>query len=796
MNIREKIRNGLVFCDGGLGTLLQSKGLAAGEKTEMWNLTHPEVLTQIHTDYFEAGSDIVCANTFGANELKFDGADGTPTVEEIITAAVKNAKTAAEKTAHLGRERYVALDVGSLGKLLAPLGELEFEHAVEIFARQVRCGAEQGVDLIFIETMNDAYELKAAVLAAKENCDLPVFATVAFDENGKLMTGADVPAVVALLEGLGVDALGVNCSVGPDKMRTIVKTLAEYSSLPVIVNPNAGMPVVRDGKTVYDISAAEFAAIMKEIVADGARIVGGCCGTTPEYIEKTVAAVKAMTPVPLCNKNKTLVSSYTHAVEIGKDPVLIGERINPTGKPKIKQALKDNNIEYILGEGLSQAEKGVHILDVNVGLPGINESAMLCFAMQELQKVLSLPLQLDSADAAAMEKAMRLYNGKPMVNSVNGKAESMAAVFPLVKKYGGVVVALTLDEGGIPSTAEGRAAIAEKIINTAAKYGIDKKDIVVDPLAMAVSSDIFSACTTLDALKIIKENYGVCTSLGVSNISFGLPNRDIINSTFFAMALKNGLDAAIMNPHSADMLRTYYAFRTLSAMDNNCADYIAYASSLSPESVPAAVTAQADTLTAAVAKGLRDKAATLSAVLLETLEPLDVINNHIVPALDTVGKEFESGKAFLPQLLMAADAAKAAFDEVKKKLGASKSQGNRILIATVKGDIHDIGKNIVKVLLENYGYDVIDMGRDVDPAAIAGTAAEQKIKLVGLSALMTTTVASMEETVKLLHEKSPESKIMVGGAVLTADYAAQIGADYYAKDALEGVKFAKEVFSE
>lgn len=792
MNILERIKSKTTYFDGGMGTLLQGMGLKPGELPDIWNITQPEKILSVHRAYLEAGCNIIKTNTFGANR--------TENKAEVIKAGISLAKQAVSEFADSEIERYVAFDIGPLGRLLKPFGDLDFEEAVSIFAESVRIAAACGVDLILIETMNDSYETKAAVLAAKENAALPVFVTNVYDETGKLMTGATPGAMVAMLEGLGADAVGINCSLGPKQMLKIVPELIAHASVPVIVNPNAGLPRSIDGRTVYDVDSDAFSETMAEFVNMGAAIVGGCCGTTPEYIKKTVEKTKDLPFKPITPKNETAVSSYSHAVYIGSEPVLIGERINPTGKPKIKQALREGNLEYILSEGLSQQEKGAHILDVNVGLPEIDEVKTMAEVVTELQAVTDLPLQIDTVNVAAMEKAMRLYNGKPLVNSVNGKEESMEAIFPLVKKYGGAVIALTIDENGIPQTAEGRLAIAEKIISRAKEYGIGAKDIIVDPLAMTISSDKNSANVTLEALRLIKERLGIKTSLGVSNISFGLPGREYINATFFAMALQNGLDCAIMNPFSAEMMKVYYSFRALKGRDDNCAAFISFASTITVQNIlaqnTAANTADSDkSLKNAIIKGLKEQAYSKAAELLKTAQPLDVINQQIVPALDIVGKGFEEKTVFLPQLLMSAEAATSAFEAVKAVMKASDNEsGSKIILATVKGDIHDIGKNIVKVLLQNYGFFVIDLGRDVPPEKVRDCAVTNNIKLVGLSALMTTTVPSMEETIKLLRKADPDIKVMVGGAVLTQEYADMIGADYYAKDAMGAVRIAERFF--
>ena len=804
MNIRERLGKELLFLDGGMGTLLQAEGLAPGELPETWNIEHPEKVEAIHRRYYEAGSDVVLANTFGANVCKFH--DDRYTVEEVIRAGIANAKRAGEQ---IGKETYVALDMGPTGKLLKPMGDLDFDDAYEAFAEAVRYGEKYGADLIHIETMSDTYEVKAAILAAKENSSLPVFVTMIFDERGKLLTGGDVPSVVAMLEGLRVDALGLNCGLGPKQMLPILNVLRRYTSLPIIVKPNAGLPKQKNGETYYDVEPDEFARIMQEVVKEGACVIGGCCGTTPEHIKKLVEECKELPLREIEKKHDTIVSSYGQAVILDDMPRIIGERINPTGKKKFKEALKNEDMDYILKEAITQQDKGAHILDVNVGLPDIDEVAMMEKVVKELQSVTSLPLQIDTVDGKAMERAMRIYNGKPMINSVNGKQVSMDEVFPLVRKYGGVVVGLTIDEEGIPKDAEGRVRVAGKIINEAAKYGIDKKDIVIDVLTMTISSEKDGAKVTLEALKRVREEFGVRTVLGVSNISFGLPRRPIVNSYFYAMAMQNGLTAGIINPSSEDMMKAYRSYNALMGFDENCTNYIStYAGTTETVTVQASQAAAAAgnapkaagvemTLKYAIERGLKEEAHHITRDLIGTREPLDIIQEELIPALNVVGEGFEKGTVFLPQLLMSADAAKIAFAVIKDVLASSgqeEEKKEKIILATVKGDIHDIGKNIVKVLLENYGFDVIDLGKDVPPEAIVEKAVEENVTLVGLSALMTTTVVSMEETIKLLREKKPDCKVMVGGAVLNQDYADMIGADFYGKDAMQSVHYAQKFF--
>ncbi len=797
MNFTDFLKDNIVRLDGGMGTLLQAQGLMPGEHPERWNRTHPEIITRIHREYYDAGSHVISTNTFGANCLKFSEEE----LEAIIRAAVANAK-AARDASRGDQPKYIALDIGPTGKLLKPLGDLDFEDAVEVFAKTVRIGTACGVDLILIETMNDSYETKAALLAAKENSSLPVLVSNAYGEDGKLMTGASPAAMAAMLEGMGADAIGANCSLGPEQLRGVVKELLQYASIPVILKPNAGLPKVVNGETVYNVGADAFAAEVAALMEMGVRVVGGCCGTTPEYIRALTDKTRDFTPPPLTEKSRTVVSSYTHAVEFGASPILIGERINPTGKKRFKQALLEKDMDYILAEGVKQEEAGVHILDVNVGLPEIDEAEMLKSAVCELQAVTALPLQIDTADRDAMEIALRRYNGKAMINSVNGKRESMDAIFPLLKKYGGVVVALTLDENGIPDNADGRVAIAEKILSVAAEYGIGKKDIIFDTLAMTVSADNRAALATLEALRRIRHELGCHTSLGVSNVSFGLPGRDAVNSTFFALALSKGLSAAIMNPYSADMMKTYYSYRALAGLDENCADYIARADSFTAApAAPSPVIAEkpvmdgTSELQRSILKGFKDKAGEITKSLLKSMRPLDIVNGDIIPALNAVGEGFEKKTVYLPQLLMSAEAAKSAFEVIKSHMAGSGQSDRRgtIVIATVHGDIHDIGKNIVKLLLENYGFDVIDLGKDVPPEAVVDAVVARHAPLAGLSALMTTTVPAMEETIRLLRKRAPRCKIIVGGAVLTQDYADRIGADKYARDAMEAVRYAEEI---
>ena len=798
MNFLDELGKRILFLDGGMGTLLQEKGLKAGELPELLNLNNPLMVREIHKKYLEAGSDIIYSNTFGANRLKFDN------VEEIIVAGIQNAKKAVEES---GKNAWVALDIGPTGKLLKPMGNLDFEEAVEIFAEEVRAGVKGGADLIAIETMSDIYEMKAAVLAARENSNLPVIATTAFGENEKMLTGANPQIMVSVMEGLRVDALGMNCGLGPYQMENMVKILQEVSSTPIALKPNAGLPKTVGGQTVYDIGRKEFARKMLEFVENGVWIVGGCCGTTPVHIRELKALCKDIKPKVITPKDICSVTSYSNYVTLGDKPVIIGERINPTGKSKFKQALRDNNMAYILDEAVKQSDSGSHILDVNVGLPEIDEVQMMKNTVSELQAILPLPLQIDTTDPVAMETALRIYNGKAMINSVNGKKEVMEQIFPLVKKYGGVVVGLCLDEDGIPSTVEGRLKIAQKIYDTAATYGISKKDIVIDALTMTMSTDNNSANITLGVVKEIKKRGGR-TVLGVSNISFGLPQRELVTSAFFTLAMQSGLSAGIINPNSVNMKTSYDTYCLLAGYDKECADYCSKYSVTQIVSSVQTASPSADgkpgtdgelSLQDCIIKGLKDKAYKATLKALESKDSLAIINEELVPALNEVGKGFEKGTIFLPQLLMSADAAANGFAAIKEdiqKKGLSPQKKGTIVIATVKGDIHDIGKNILKVLLENYSYNVIDLGKDVPVDVVVNKVIEEHVPLVGLSALMTTTVVSMEETIRELRKKAPWCKVMVGGAVLTQEYADMIGADFYGKDAMQSVYYAEEVFNQ
>ena len=789
MNILDYANHHILFLDGGMGTLLQSQGLQPGELPERWNLTHPERITAIHRDYYDAGSHVVNSNTFGANCLKFSSGE----LDAIVKAALENARTAAAQST-ASQPKWVALDIGPTGRMLKPYGDLDFEEAVSVFAETVRLGVKYGADLIFIETMNDSYETKAALLAAKENSHLPVFVSNAYGADGKLMTGASPAAMVAMLEGMGADAIGVNCSLGPKALAGVVEEYLKYASVPVLLKPNAGLPSVSEGRTFYDVMPEDFAAEVSALMEKGVRIAGGCCGTTPAYISALTRSASRIAPKPVTKKEYTCVSSYTHAVFFQQKPIMIGERINPTGKKRFREALKAGDMDYILKEGIAQEESGADVLDVNVGLPEIDEAGMLREAVCQLQTILNLPLQIDTTDPAAMEGALRRYNGKAMVNSVTGKEDSMNAVFPLVKKYGGLLVALTLDEAGIPETAEGRVAIARRILTKAEQQGISKKDIIFDPLALTISADPQAAVQTLEAVRRIRSELGCHTILGVSNISFGLPQRDLLNGSFFSLALANGLSAAIVNPHSLEMQKALHGYCALMGLDQNCGRYIAFAQKNAPAAPSVLPDAAGSGLQRAIAKGLKEQSAALTDSLLTTRKPLDIVQEDIIPALNAVGIGFENKSVYLPQLLMSAEAAKAAFERIKAAMPAGETAGKcHFVLATVKGDIHDIGKNIVRLLLENYGFAVTDLGRDVPPEVIAEKTVALHAPIVGLSALMTTTVPAMEETIRQLRVAAPWCRIMVGGAVLNQEYADSIGADFYAKDAMEAVRCAEEI---
>lgn len=775
--------NEFLVLDGAMGTMLQNSGLKSGEIPEIYNITHSDIIVNIHKEYINAGAQVVYANTFGANRYKL--ASSPYSVEEVIKAAIKNARTAVS-----GTNALVALDVGPIGQLLAPSGSLSFDDAYNYFKEEIL--SAEDADIIVIETMTDLGECRAALLAAKENCDKPVICTMTFEETMRTFTGCEISSMALALEALGADAVGVNCSLGPKELKPIIAELTKYTNLPIVIKPNAGLP--DPNKNTYDVTAEEFAGYILELIPYGIKIIGGCCGTTPEYISETVKMLKTQKYVPQSKKNFSAVCSAGKTVIIDC-PRIIGERINPTGKKLFKEALKTNNIDYILTQGISQVKAGADILDVNVGLPEIDEKRMMVSVVESLSTVTNAPLQIDSTDPSVIEAALRIYHGKAIVNSVNGDEESLSAILPIVKKYGAAVVGLTLENNGIPSTAEGRYIVAEKIVKRANALGIQNKDICIDCLTLTASAQQEGAEQTLRALKTVKEKLGVKTVLGVSNISFGLPNRELLNQNFLAMALENGLDLPIINPNSEGMTGAVRSYKVLKNIDIGSEEYIAaYGSTEAKEHKPQ--TAESVTLSYAIENGLKEQSTALTEQMLKEHSAMEIINEYLIPALDKAGDGFEKGKLFLPQLIRAANAAQGCFGVIKQNLKASGNEEiskGKIILATVKGDVHDIGKNIVKVLLENYGYTVIDLGRDVPYETILNAAIEQNVKLVGLSALMTTTLKSMEETIKLLRSNNVDCKIMVGGAVLTADYAEKIGADYYCRDAKESVDKAKLV---
>lgn len=799
MQIREVFdRKRFVFLDGGMGTQLQARGLQPGQKPELAALEMPDVLTAIHTDYANAGADILLANTFGANAKKLAGCGHT--VEDVVTASIACARKAADTTGAL-----VALDIGPLGELLVPAGTLSFEDAYAEFAQVIRAGAAAGADLVFLETMTDLYELKAAILAAKENCTLPIFTSMSFESRGRTFTGCTVESYAVTAAGLGADAVGINCSLGPKEILPFAQRLCRSvpAGVPVFVKPNAGLPNP-DGS--YNLDPDGFAAEMKEYAAIGVSMVGGCCGTTPAFIAKLHETFSPLAPADKIPIRRSCLCTPVRFVEVNGITV-VGERINPTGKKRLQQALRDGDSAYPCTQAVAQAEAGAQVLDVNAGLPGIDEAATLEQLVKDLQAVTDLPLQLDSSNPEALSRALRIYNGKPIVNSVNGETETLEKILPLCKKYGAAVVGLALDKGGIPPTVEGRVAIARRIVDAAHAAGIPDEDIYIDCLCLTASAQQEGAIQTLQALARCKKELGVRTVLGVSNISFGLPCRGYLNTTFLTMAMSAGLDLAIMNPNTPEMMAAVRAYRVLTCQDPQSTDYVAaYADvqiQTTQTSKSAATVAEVsaaapggDALFEAVRRGLKAEARAAADAALTMREPLDVVNTSLIPALDAVGDGFEKGTVFLPQLLQAATAAQAAFEAIKAKIAASgQAQGSKgkIVIATVKGDVHDIGKNIVRVILENYGYDVLDLGRDVDPERVVEAVRQTGAKLVGLSALMTTTVPNMQATIEALHAANLDCKVMVGGAVLTPDYARDIGADYYCKDAKASADLAKQL---
>jgi len=811
--IRELLGRQLLFFDGAMGTQLQEAGLKPGDIPELWNVTRPETVQGIHKKYLAVGSDIIITNTFGCNALKLNGTGFS--VGQIAAQAVENAQTATTDYTAV-KQRFIALDIGPTGRLLKPFGDLDFEQAIALFSETVIAGAKAGADLIIIETMSDAYELKSAVLAAKENSNLPVIASVTLDKNGKMLTGGGTDVVIALLEGLGVDAIGFNCGLGPEQLAPYITHALEICSIPILLMPNAGLPTYADGATKYDVDPQMFASSMRRNAEKGIWLLGGCCGTTPAHIEALVKECTGLVPPAITKKNITSATSYSKTVAFGSKPIIIGERINPTGKSQLKKALLNEDYDFAVQEGIEQIEQGATALDVNVGMPGIDETATLKTLVEQLQEVTSAPLQIDTAAPGAMAHAMRIYNGKPIINSVNGKTESMDAIFPLVKHYGGVIVALTLDEKGIPETAQGRIDIAKKILDHAKQHGIGKEAFLFDPLTMAVSAGQDSARVTLESVRRLKNELGVKTSLGVSNVSFGLPCRDVLNATFLSLALEAGLDAAILNPGISAMHQAIEAHANgKPSPDNEATDallgkdvqfkrYIEIHGKQQPEETTTEKTDM--TLGEAVLKGLKQEAANCAERSLELYEPLEVIERELIPALNAAGQRFEHGTMYLPQLLICAEAAKSAFTVIRTAIASNESADGKfadgdsndgsigtVVVATVEGDIHDIGKNIVRAMLENYRFRVVDLGKDVPAQKVVDAVQKHKARLAGLSALMTTTVVSMEKTIKALHEVAPDCKIMCGGAVLTKEYATRIGADFYAKDAMASVRYAQQV---
>ncbi len=777
MKIIDYLKQNILIFDGAMGTMLQAAGLSAGEIPESYNITNPEIVESIHKTYVDAGADIITANTFQANEFKLS--ESGYSVEEIIEKGVTLAKKSGAK--------YVALDMGPLGQLMKPMGTLTFEKAYDAFKRQVIAGEKAGADLVLLETASDILEVKAAVLAVRENTDLPIFVSLSFQEDGRTFVGCDPKTAAVALSALNVDAVGVNCSLGPKELENIVDTLLEYSTVPVLVQPNAGLPKIKDGKTVYEVDAKEYSDYLCAFAKKGAAILGGCCGTTPDFIRAVCENLEDRKRAEVTPKSITAITSGTKTVEFDNNITVIGERINPTGKKLLKEKLREKDFNYIMSEAIKQSENGADALDVNCGLPEIDEPLMLKRAVEEIQAVVNLPLQIDSSDFSAIEKAVRIYRGKPIINSVCGKKESMDAILPIAKKYGAAVVALTLDDDGIPETAEGRVKIAQKIIDAAKEYGIDKKDIVVDCLVLTASAQQAQVKETIKAVSLIKK-MGVKTVLGVSNVSFGLPNRPLLNSVFLGACFGAGLDSAIINPMSDAVMDTVRAFRVLNNTDKDAGEYIPrYANSA--EKVVEKTDADLKTL---IETGQREEAARVTQML--DASPMEIIDKFVIPALNAVGDKYEKGIIFLPQLMQSAEAAKAAFDVIKAKGNGTQITKGKVLLATVEGDIHDIGKNIARMLLENYGYQVIDLGRSVPAEEIVKTAKEQDIKLIGLSALMTTTVQSMKETIDALKTAGFDGKVMAGGAVLSPEYANFVGADFYVPDAKSDVKIADEIF--
>ena len=796
MDVREYIKNNILIFDGAMGTMLQQKGLQIGENPEVFGLKNPDKLIEIHKLYLEAGSNVITTNTFGANELKLDKLGYT--VEEVVDNAINMAKKAIEES-DKSKPRFVALDLGPIGEMLEPIGTLSFDRAYEIFKRQAIQGEKSGANLIIIETMMDLYEAKAAVLAAKENTNLPVFCTMTFDENGRSFTGCMPESMVATIEGLGVDAIGVNCSLGPKQLIPIVEKISKMATVPVIVQANAGLPDIVNGQAIYNVDSEEFFIGVEKFVQLGASIIGGCCGTNPEFIKKISDNISTLKKVEIEKNNSCVVCSPSKFVEI-KSPTVIGERLNPTGRKLLKEALINENLDYIINLGLEQIEGGADILNVNVGLPDIDEKKMMPKVIKEMQSVMDVPLQVDSSNIEALEQGLRYYNGKTIANSVNGKEESLNAILPIVKKYGACIVGLTLNEKGIPSTAEGRFKIAEKIVNKALFYGIKKEDIFIDCLSLTVSAQQEEALETLKCIKMVKEKLGVKTILGVSNISFGVPNRKALNNTYLNLALSAGLDLPIINPNEEGIMETINAFKVINNIDKGCVKYIEKYSGYKQNNIIKTTNDRKYDLSleSIVEHGLKENAKEVTLNLLKKYDENYVLDEILIPSLDVVGKKYDKGEIFLPQLIQSAETVKVSLNTIKDSLAKNNTNTvskGKIIVATVKGDIHDIGKNIVKIMLENYGYEVIDLGKDVPIEEVVNHSKKNNIQLVGLSALMTTTVHSMKETIDALRKEGLNTKIFVGGAVLTEEYAKDIGADYYSKDAKSAVEIAKLNFN-
>ena len=775
---------GVILLDGATGSNLTKAGMPKGVSTELWVLEHPDILANLQKAYVEAGSQIVYAPTFGANRLKLADYGRENEVEELNARLVDISKKALAGTGAL-----IAGDFSTPGKMLQPKGDLSYEELLESYTEQVTAVANAGVDLLVAETMLSVDETCVFMDAALSVCDLPIMCSLTLEADGSALFGGNAVEAVETLQEMGASAVGLNCSVGPDQLEAVVNSMKKVARVPVIVKPNAGLPkITPTGEAIYSMDAPTFARYMNILVDAGAGIVGGCCGTTPEHIAQMIAKCKTLQPGGTRDCRLTAVSSYGKAVHLGEGPVIIGERINPTGKKRLKEALVNGDLDYVCRLGLEQIGVGAQILDVNVGTPGIDEAAMAAKAVPALQAITDTPLQIDTSNYEAMERALRLYNGKPMLNSVNGKEDSLQHVLPLAKKYGAVLVALCLDDSGIPATAAGRIAVAEKIIARAAEYGIESRNIVVDPLALTISTGAENAAIACEVIRTMKAR-GINTVMGVSNISFGLPGRDAVNSTFFSMAMAAGLSCGIINPQSKPMMDAYYGYRALAGYDEGCKEYVQHYAD-APKA--AATTVSEMGLYDAIVKGLQGPARQAAAKALESEKPLDIINKYMIPALDFVGHGFEKKTLFLPQLLMSADAAKAAFEVIREAVGVGETQGETVIIATVHGDIHDIGKNIVKVLLENYGYRVLDLGKDVPVEAVVEAAKKTDAKVVGLSALMTTTVGAMEETIAALHNEC-DCQVVVGGAVLTQEYADTIGAEHYAPNAVSAVNYVNEI---